>query len=64
MPKLKKYVQRHNLSVEFTGWLSRSEIVRALDESDVFVMISERETFGLVYIEAAGAWKHGCCKSR
>ena len=57
MPKLKDYVQSHDLRVEFAGWLPRSEIIRALDESEVFVMVSERETFGLVYLEAMARGK-------
>lgn len=38
--------------VHFIGKIERSKIVKYLDCSDVFVMISESEVFGLVYIEA------------
>lgn len=36
----------------FTGRINRSEIVSRLDSADVFIMISEYETFGLVWLEA------------
>lgn len=39
-------------NVEFTGQIPRQEIISHLDSSDVFIMISEAETFGLVYLEA------------
>ncbi len=38
--------------VKFEGFLPNSEVRDKMDESDIFVMISERETFGLVYLEA------------
>ena len=38
--------------VHFLGRIPREEVLRNLDESDVFVMISRGETFGLVYLEA------------
>lgn len=34
------------------GRIAREEIIKYLKESDVFVMISEEEIFGLVYLEA------------
>lgn len=39
-------------SVNFTGRIPRDEIVQYLKKSDVFVMISKYEIFGLVYLEA------------
>ena len=39
------------------GRLERNEIKNYLNKSDVFVMISKHETFGLVYLEAMAA---GC----
>jgi glycosyltransferase involved in cell wall biosynthesis len=36
----------------FTGRLSREEIIDYLIDSDVFVMVSRGEVFGLVYLEA------------
>lgn len=38
--------------IHFTGLIPREEIFRHLDKSDVFIMISKIETFGLVYLEA------------
>lgn len=36
----------------FTGELAREDVVKEMQKSDVFVMASEFETFGIVYIEA------------
>lgn len=36
----------------FTGRIPREEIVKHLKQSDVFIMISKSEIFGLVYLEA------------
>lgn len=36
----------------FTGRLPREEVIPILDQSDVFILISRGEVFGLVYIEA------------
>lgn len=41
-----------NGQVIFTGRIPRREVINWLKESQVFVMISEREVFGLVYLEA------------
>lgn len=38
--------------LRFTGRIPREDIIRYLKESDVFVMISKAEIFGLVYLEA------------
>lgn len=38
--------------VVFTGQIPRGEIIKYLRQSDVFVMISKDEIFGLVYLEA------------
>lgn len=38
--------------IRFTGRLSREQVTMELDDSDVFIMVSENETFGLVYLEA------------
>lgn len=38
--------------IHFTGRIPREEIFSLLDRSDVFIMISKIETFGLVYLEA------------
>lgn len=43
--------------VIFHGRISRDEVQKKLKESDCFVMISENEVFGLVYLEAMAA---GC----
>ena len=38
--------------VKLRGFLKREEVIRQMDNHDVFVMISRNETFGLVYLEA------------
>lgn len=38
--------------VRVLGRIERSRVAKELNESDVFVMISKNETFGLVYLEA------------
>ncbi|HIF9295001.1 TPA: glycosyltransferase family 4 protein [Photobacterium damselae] len=40
-------------SVIFTGWLNQNEVLNILSESDVFILPSDNETFGMVYLEAA-----------
>ena len=51
---IRKYARRYLLKEQVTllGRLPRPDVVRELRKSDVFVMISEKETFGLVYLEA------------
>lgn len=39
-------------TVNLLGRIDRSAIISYLDQSDIFVMISSEEVFGLVYIEA------------
>lgn len=39
-------------TLNFTGRIPREEVIQYLKQSDVFVMISKGELFGLVYIEA------------
>lgn len=43
--------------VVFTGKLSREEVAKVLKNTDIFVMVSQNETFGLVYLEAMAQ----CC---
>ena len=43
--------------VKFTGAVSRQSVLEWMVKSDVFVMVSSPETFGIVYMEALGA---GC----
>lgn len=49
---VKKYPDIIDKQVKFTGRIERNAIVEKLDESDIFVMISKGEVFGLVYLEA------------
>lgn len=47
-----KFGADYGANMTFTGKIPREDIVKYLDESDIFVMISEGEVFGLVYLEA------------
>ena len=39
-------------NVRLLGRIDRNEVIKLLDETDLFIMISRNETFGLVYLEA------------
>lgn len=39
-------------NVILLGRIERKEVIKLLDDSDIFIMISKGETFGLVYLEA------------
>ncbi len=57
--KLWAHAQTHRVAenVKLIGQIPREELQERMRTSDVFVLISKRETFGLVYIEAM---LHGC----
>lgn len=38
--------------IKFTGRIPREQVTAEMDKADVFIMVSENETFGLVYLEA------------
>jgi glycosyltransferase involved in cell wall biosynthesis len=52
-------------NIRLLGYKSRDEVLKIMSETEVFIMISDNETFGLVYIEAMSqgciviASKHG-----
>ena len=54
----KKQIEKEQIQTDskgkivFTGRLSREQIIGYLKESEVFIMISHAEIFGLVYLEA------------
>ena len=52
--KIESYIIENNLvgKVKLLGRQPRSEVKNYLDRSDIFVMISKNEVYGLVYIEA------------
>jgi glycosyltransferase involved in cell wall biosynthesis len=45
---------KHNLNnyIKFLGYRQRDKILELMSQTQVFIMISDNETFGLVYIEA------------
>lgn len=52
--KIKRMIQSFNLEscIHLLGHLSREQVFEKMTAADCFVMISENETFGLVYLEA------------
>jgi glycosyltransferase involved in cell wall biosynthesis len=56
---LERYVERKGMSknIKFLGKLSRDDTFEHMMNSDIFIMLSKKETFGLVYLEAMAA---GC----
>lgn len=38
--------------IEFLGYMPREKVMEQMEKSDIFVMVSSPETFGLVYLEA------------
>jgi glycosyltransferase involved in cell wall biosynthesis len=57
--KLKKLVSKLNIgsSVIFNGWVGRNKLPEKFRGTDIFIMPSSPETFGLVYLEAMAS---GC----
>ena len=55
MQNLKNLVKQLDIedNVEFTGNIPHDEVLRNLTTSDLFVLVSEGETFGIAYLEAA-----------
>lgn len=51
---LKKLAKKLELSdkIEFLGNLPNQDVLRKLEKTDIFVLMSKRETFGMVYLEA------------
>jgi len=55
--KLRHKLEQIDKNVIFTGWLKPEEVYKKLRESDVFILPSKNETFGMVYLEAMAS---GC----
>ena len=55
---LEQYVHKNGLSdrVSFTGWLTQLEMNNAMESADVFCLPTQKDSFGMVFIEAM---KHG-----
>lgn len=49
----KDYAEKLRVTVSFKGKLERSEVFMWMEKSHVFALPSDKETFGLVYLEAA-----------
>lgn len=50
--KLKKQLEKLDKKVIFTGWLKPEYVYKKMQESDIFILPSVNETFGMVYLEA------------
>ena len=50
--KERKRLEKIDKNVKFTGWLSHNEVLAKMRESDIFILPSIGETFGMVYLEA------------
>ena len=52
--KLSMYTKRNKMTdkVIFTGRIPREEVLTNMEKSDLFVMVSKPESFGMVYVEA------------
>lgn len=54
---LKKLAKNYNFKVNFTGRLPHDKVLEEMKKSDVFILPSVNETFGMVYLEAMAS---GC----
>lgn len=52
--KLQALIDHHKLSdrIKILGWKTREEVLRHFKSTDIFIMVSAPETFGLAYLEA------------
>lgn len=52
--KFKKYAMEKGITqdLKFYGYVNEKELVRIMDKSDIFILPSFQETFGISYIEA------------
>jgi len=52
--KIERYAIQHHLGncIKFSGRIPREKVLAEMDQAECLIMISEHETFGLVYIEA------------
>ena len=50
--KERKKLEMLDKSVKFTGYLAHDKVLEKMRESDIFILPSVNETFGMVYLEA------------
>lgn len=55
--RIRSRLEKIDPSVKFTGRLSNNEVLSKMRESDIFILPSTGETFGMVYLEAMAS---GC----
>ncbi len=47
-----KLLAKNSLNIEFLGQIPHNQVIEELKKSDIFVLLSDNETFGLSYLEA------------
>ena len=52
---------KNKLDVKFSGQLPHSDILNKMKDTDIFILPSKNETFGMVYMEALSAGMAVCC---
>ena len=54
---VKKLAEKYNIgnNITFTGKINNNQVIDLLRQSDIFIMVSKNETFGLSYLEAAAS---------
>ncbi len=58
----RSYLQRLDRSVKFTGRITHDKVLKIMRSSDVFILPSDNETFGMVYLEAMASGCITICK--
>lgn len=50
--ELQEFCYNNEINVKFLGKISHAKVLEEMSNSDIFIMLSENEVFGLVYLEA------------
>lgn len=61
-PEYNRLKAQSKYNINFTGKIGRSDVINLLDSNDLFVLPSDKETFGLVYAEAMSRGLPVVCK--
>lgn len=60
--KIEKFIEKKKLDVKLLGRLKKEEVLEKMAASDIFALVSENETFGMVYMEAISQGMAVVCK--
>ncbi len=58
----RRTLRKLDKNVKFTGRLPHDEVLKIMRESDIFILPSDNETFGMVYLEAMASGCITICK--